>query len=286
MTHSSNNKNSLLLGTAAVFLASISTYMGAALAKQLFPAIGAYGVTALRTVIAASLLMAFYRPWQRPVDRALVPATLLYGAALGLMNLMIYLAFERIPLGIAVAIEVTGPLAVVLFSSRKPVHFLFLLTAVTGLALLLPLKTHNTLDLPGVIFAVGAATCWALYIVAGKKIAPALKGDAVAWGVLIAAVLVMPFGVAQAGSALIAPQVMLIGLAIALLSSALPYTFEMQAMRMLPTHVFSMLLSSAPAISALVGFIILNEVLFVTEWAAIFLIVLACAGTAWSAAKI
>jgi inner membrane transporter RhtA len=285
MKYSSNINNPFLIGTTAVFLASISTYVGAALAKQLFPEIGAYGVTALRTAIAAVLLMVFYRPWRRPVERVLLPSLLVYGATLGLMNLFIYLAFERIPIGIAVAIEVTGPLSVVLFSSRKPLDFLFLVTAIAGLALLLPLKTNNTLDPIGVAFAFGAATCWAGYIVAGKKVSGKLKGDAVAWGVLVAAVLVMPFGVAQSGSALIAPNILFIGLAIALLSSALPYSFEMQAMRKLPTYVFSILLSTAPAISALVGFVILNEVLSLTEWLAIFLIFLASAGAALSAAK-
>lgn len=282
MKDSQSLKNSFLIGTTAVFLASISTYVGAAFAKQLFPVIGAYGVTALRTAIAAILLLTFYRPWQRPVDRKLLPALILYGAMLGMMNSFIYLAFERIPIGIAVAIEVTGPLAVVLFSSRKPLDFLWLLLAVTGLALLLPLKIDSTLDVVGVLFAFGAATGWALYIVAGKKVSEALKGDAVAWGVLIAALMVMPFGIAQAGPAFISPHVLLIGLLVALLSSALPYSFEMKAMRMLPTHVFSILLSTAPAISALVGFVILNEILSLAQWGAIGLIFLASAGAALS----
>jgi inner membrane transporter RhtA len=280
-----NIKTPFLIGTTAVLFASISTYVGAAFAKQLFPVIGAYGVTALRTTIAAILLMAFSRPWRRPIDRKLLPALIVYGAVLGMMNLFIYLAFDRIPIGIAVAIEVTGPLAVVLFSSRKPLDFIFLVMAVIGLALLLPLKTDSALDPIGIMFAFGAASCWALYIVAGKKVSETLKGDAVAWGVLVAAVLVMPFGVAQAGAALIAPHVLLIGLAIALLSSALPYSFEMQAMRMLPTHVFSILLSTAPAISAIIGFVILNEILSLTQWAAIVLIFLASAGAALSAGK-
>jgi inner membrane transporter RhtA len=278
-------KNTFLIGTTAVLLASISTYVGAAFAKQLFPVIGAYGVTALRTSIAAILLMIFYRPWRCPVDRTLLPALIVYGAVLGLMNLLIYLSFERIPIGIAVAIEVTGPLAVVLFSSRKPRDFIFLVMAVIGLVLLLPLKADSTLDPVGVMFAFGAATCWALYIIAGKKVSQTLKGDAVAWGVLIAAVVVMPFSVVQAGSAFISSYVLLIGLAVALLSSALPYSLEMHAMRQLPTHVFSILLSTAPAISAIVGFVILNEILLLSQWAAIFLIFLASGGAAHSAAK-
>lgn len=282
MSNPSCIRNSFLVGTAAVLLASVSTYVGAALAKQLFPVIGAYGVTALRISMAAMLLMVFYRPWRRAFNRKLLPATIVYGLVLGLMNLFIYLAFARIPIGVAVAIEVTGPLAVVLFASRKFNDFLCLIIAITGLALLLPLDVDSTLDPWGVVCAFGAAICWALYILAGKKVSGELKGDAVAWGMLVAALLVAPFGMAQAGAAVMSPYVLAIGMAVAMLSSALPYSLEMEAMQRLPTYMFSILLSAAPAISAMVGFVMLNEILSLTQWGAILLIFLASAGAALS----
>ncbi|KAK0365729.1 hypothetical protein LTR94_005935 [Friedmanniomyces endolithicus] len=254
-----NGQGAVLAGAGAVLASLLSMNMGAAFAKTLFPIVGAYGIAALRIFLAAILLMLFRRPWRRPI-----PAD----------------AFARIPLGIAMAIEVTGPLAIVLFGSRRPRDFLWLGAAVIGLLLLLPLRSDAVLDPLGVIFAVGAAACWALYILTGKRVSGALRGDAVAWGMLAAAILVLPVGLTHAGASLFSPWVLMVGLAIALLSSALPYSLEMEAMRRLPAPVFGLLLSAAPAIGALAGFVVLGERLTALQGVAIFCIIAASGGSA------
>ena len=154
-----------------------------------------------------------------------------------------------------------------------------------GLVLLLPLRSGAALDPIGLVFAGGAATCWALYIVYGKRVSGALGGDAVAWGMIVAAAISVPIGAATAGSALLAPLVLAVGFAVAILSSALPYSLEMEAMRRLPSHVFGILLSAAPAVAALAGFVVLGEVLTPLQWFAILLIMAASSGSAVSATK-
>ena len=274
-----------MIGASAVLVSLVAQNVGAAFAKQLFPLVGAYGVTGLRIALAALLLLALRRPWRRWPSRAMLPALIAYGVMLGLMNLLIYQAFARLPIGIATGIEVLGPLTVVLCGSRARRDLAWLVAAVIGLVLLLPLYSGAVLDPLGLAFAGGAATCWALYIVYGKRVASALGGDAVAWGMVVAAAINVPIGAATAGSALLAPSVLAVGLAVAILSSALPYSLEMEAMRRLPAHVFGILLSAAPAVAALAGFFVLGEVLTPLQWFAILLIMAASAGSAMSAAK-
>lgn len=269
-----------LAGAGAVLASLLSMNMGAAFAKSLFPIVGAYGIAALRIFLAAILLMMVRRPWRRAIPRDARLPLLAYGATLALMNLMIYQAFARIPLGIAMAIEVTGPLAIVLIGSRRPHDFLWLGAAVIGLLLLLPLRSDTTLDPLGVAFAVVAAICWALYIVTGKRVSGALRGDAVAWGMLVAAALVMPVGFTHGGATFVSSHVLMVALAIAILSSALPYSLEMEAMRRLPAPVFGLLLSAAPAIGALAGFLVLGERLTPVQWGAILCIIAASGGSA------
>lgn len=272
-----------LIGTGAVLASLISVNFGAAFAKTVFPLLGAAGVAALRISLAAALLWLLRKPWRRRVPTGAGWWLAAYGATLGLMNLCIYLAFERIPLGVAIAIEVSGPLAVVLFGSRRPRDFCWLAAAVAGLLLLLPLHSDAPLDPVGVAFACAAGLCWALYIVAGKRVSGLVGGDAVAWGMLAAAILVLPIGVAHAGMALLSPGILLVGLAIAILSSALPYSLEMEAMRRVPAHVFGLLVSASPAVGALAGFIVLGERLTPLQWVAIFCIMAASAGSALTA---
>lgn len=259
--------------------------LGAAFAKHLFPLVGAYGVTAVRVALAALLLLVLRRPWRRALAPGMIPALIGYGAMLGLMNLLIYQAFARIPIGIATGIEVVGPLAIALLGSRRPRDFLWLAAAVTGLILLLPLRAQSTLDPVGIAFACGAAACWALYIVFGKRVSGALGSDAVAWGLLVAAIVAMPMGLATAGAALFTPTILLVGLGVAFLSSALPYSLEMEAMRRLPAPLFGLLLSAAPAVGALAGFVVLGERLTPLQGLAIACIMLASAGSAFTAGR-
>jgi inner membrane transporter RhtA len=241
-----------------------------------FPLIGVEGITAYRVGFSALLLLAIFRPWRSKINRQDGINIVIYGTVLGLMNLLIYRAFNLIPIGIAVAIEVTGPLAVALWSSRRPRDFVAVSCAVLGLYLLLPLGAgKGELDTKGIFYAFGAAVCWALYIVFGKRASSLQGGQAVAWGMLVAALFTVPLGIAYAGAALLAPALMLTGILIAVLSSALPYTFEISALRRLPQGVFGILSSAAPAVSAVVGMVFLNEHLTTLQWSAIACIVMA-----------
>lgn len=265
----------------AILAAMVSVNFGAAYAKHLFPLVGSEGVTALRVGLAACMLLAFARPWRTPLTRRDAATLAVYGLMLGGMNLLIYRAFALIPIGVAVAIEVTGPLAVVVLSSRRPRDFVWIALALLGLWLLLPIGTDAAaLDPLGVAYALGAAFCWAMYIVFGKR-ASTLKGvDAVAWGMLAAAVFTVPVGLAHAGTALFAPGVLTGGALVALLSSALPYSLEMMALARLPQRVFGILASAGPAVGALAGFAMLGERLGAQQWTAIALIIFASCGSA------
>jgi inner membrane transporter RhtA len=281
-----HTQQTALLPSLAVAGALVSQNLGAALAKHLFPLVGSEGVTALRVGLSACLLLLAWRPWRTPLARADALNLAVYGLMLGCMNLLIYRAFALIPIGVAIAIEVTGPLAVVLLASRRARDFAWVACAAAGLALLLPLRPGVArIDPVGVAYALGAAFCWAMYIVFGKRASTLNGGHAVAWGMLAAAVFTVPVGVAHAGGALLAPGVLLGGLAVALLSSALPYSLEMVALARLPRRVFGMLVSAAPAVGALAGFLVLGERLAVTQWIAIALVILASAGSAASAAS-
>jgi len=278
-----------LAGVALTLVAQTSGNLGAGFGKQLFPLVGAGGATALRVLLAALVLMALRQPWRRPVPRALWPGLLAYGLILGVMNLLIYQAFAYIPIGIAVGVEVMGPLTIALAGSRALCDFVWLGLAVGGLLLLLPLHPGSPIDPRGLVLAGGAAACWASYIVTGKRVAPALGADAVAWGMAVAVVVAVPLGLWLAhpvpGVIDHAPLLLGAGLAIAVLSSALPYGLEMEAMRRLPAPVFGLLLSAAPAVAAVVGRVVLGEVLTTAQQVAIAAIVLASAGSAWSAAR-
>jgi inner membrane transporter RhtA len=205
---------------------------------------------------------------------------------LGMMNLLIYAAFARIPIGIAIAIEVIGPLAVVVLSSRHLRDFAWVACAAFGLWLLAPTSPGAVaLDPLGVAASLGAAFCWAMYIVFGKRVSTLKGGHVVAWGMFAASLFTVPVGLSQAGAALFAPQVLAGGLAVAVLSSILPYSLEMMALSRLPRRVFGILVSAGPAMGALAGFFVLGEVLTLTQWLAIGMIVVATAGSAATAGK-
>lgn len=263
----------------AIVAAQISINIGAAFAKSLFPLVGPEGIAALRTGIAAVILLVVARPWQRSLSRRQILWIILYGLALGGMNLLIYWAFARIPIGVAVAIEIAGPLSVVLLTSRAARDFLWLALAVASVLLLMPWPGwHAPLDLAGVGFAMGAAVCWALYIVFGKRASEVESSTAVALGMAAACIVTIPIGVATEGSRLLETSAWGLGLVVALLSSAIPYMLEMKALQRLSSRLFGVLTSSGPALAALAGFALLGERLTLVQWIAILLMISASAG--------
>lgn len=270
-----------------MLLISMSSYQfGAALAKQLFPAIGAQGATACRLGLGAAILLLVRRPWRSWQRGRDLRALLGYGLSIGAMNLVFYMSLRTIPLGIAVALEFTGPLALALFGSRRLQDFIWIALVVAGLLLLLPLRGQaHALDPVGVLYALAAGVGWACYIVLGQRAGSAHGGDAVTWGTSIAALLAIPVGVVHAGSALFNPALLPFALGVAVLSSALPYSLEMVALTRLPTRSFGTLLSLEPAIAALAGVALLGEHLSVLQWLAIAAIIVAAAGTALSVRK-
>lgn len=276
----SPHRQSVACGAGAILASQASQNAGAAFGKHLFSVVGAEGMTTLRIGLAAVMLLAILRPWRFPIGRAHAVSLVLYGATMGLMSLLIYLAIARIPLGIAVAIEVTGPLSIVLLGARRALDFIWLTAAVGGLLLLLPLNTSSILDPLGVLYAAGAAVCWAFYVVFGRRVSGPLGHRAVAWGMLVASLIVAPIGFGHAGTALFAPGILLAGLTVAALSSAVPYSLELSAMGHLPASLVGILLSAAPAVAALMGFLILGERLALVQWFAIVCIVAASAGSA------
>jgi inner membrane transporter RhtA len=260
-----------------------SIQYGASLAKGLFPALGPVGATTLRLVLAASLLGVAYRPWRGglpPGQRAAVAG---YGVALGFMNLCYYLALDRVPMGVVVALEFTGPLAIAIWASRRPLDFLWVLMAVAGLLLLLPWQGAATaLDPVGLGLALLSGFFWALYIVFGTRAGAAHGGRGVALGMVVAALVVLPFGAGSATTAMLDWRILGLGLAVALLSSALPYVLEMRAMQALPTRTFGIFMSLEPAIAAVAGFLFLGEQLSALQLAAIGCVMAASLGSAAS----
>ena len=262
--------------------------VGTSWAKQaLFPVVGAQGTTAVRVGLSALLLLMLWRPWRWRLSRADAQAVALYGAALGAMNLMFYLSLQTLPFGLAVAIEFAGPLAVAIWSSRRAVDFVWVALAIVGLALLLPLGlSGSTLDPLGVLYAVGAAVFWALYIVFGKRAGHLHAGQSVSLGLLVAALVVVPVGVAHAGAALLSPSVLLVGVAVAAISSALPISLEMMALKRLPKEAFGIMISMEPAVAALLALALLGERLDTVQWLAIGCIVAASMGSAATARRL
>lgn len=256
-----------------------SLCIGTSFAKSLFTALGAQGTTALRVGFSALILLCVWRPWRIPLTLANARAIALYGAALGATNLLFYMALRTIPLGLAIAIEFTGPLAVAVLSSRRAIDFLWIAFAVTGLLLLLPVgEAAGTLDLVGIGYALAAGVGWALYIVFGQMAGNAHGGQATSLGLTMAALVVMPFGLAHAGTAMFSPTLLLFGLAVGVLSSAIPYSLEMVALKHLDRRTFGILLSMEPAMGALAGLVLLHEQLSPLQWLAIASIITASVG--------
>ena len=261
--------------------------VGTSWAKQaLFPVVGAQGTTAVRVGLSALLMLMLWRPWRWRLSRADAQAVALYGAALGAMNLMFYLSLQTLPFGLAVAIEFAGPLTVAIWSSRRAIDFVWVALAIVGLAMLLPIGVSaSALDPVGVLYALSAAVCWALYIVFGKRAGHLHAGQSVSLGLLVAALVVVPVGGAHAGAALLSPSVLLVGVAVAAISSALPISLEMMALKRLPKEAFGIMISMEPAVAAVLAMALLGEHLTFVQWLAIGAIVAASMGSAATARR-
>ncbi|KQS54045.1 hypothetical protein ASG17_13960 [Brevundimonas sp. Leaf363] len=262
----------------ALLGAMLSVAFGTSFAKQLFPVIGAAGTSSLRVGLGALILLALFRPWRLRLTRGDLGRVLLFGLALGLMNLSFYMSLRTLPLGLAIAIEFMGPLTLALLHARRLIHYVWIGLAAAGLLLLLPLRAGVSLDGVGVGFAAMAGVFWALYIVFGRRLGHIPSGPSVALGMSVAALVILPFGVAEAGAGLLAPSVLILAVVVAVGSSALPYSLDMVAMRGMPPRTFGVLLSAEPAVGALAGLIFLHEHLTGGQWLAITAIVAASAG--------
>ncbi|HDC4536215.1 MULTISPECIES: threonine/homoserine exporter RhtA [Enterobacter] len=272
--------SSVWLPVAVILIAMLSIQSGASLAKSLFPLVGAPGVTALRIVLGTAILVVIFKPWRLRFKKEQRLPLLFYGLSLGAMNYLFYLSIQTIPLGIAVALEFTGPLAVALFSSRRPVDFIWVVLAVLGLWFLLPLGQNVAeIDLTGAALALGAGACWAVYILTGQRAGEEHGPATVALGSLIAAIVFVPIGMAQATESIWQWSVMPIGLAVAILSTALPYSLEMIALTRLPTRIFGTLMSMEPALAAISGMVFLGETLTLTQTLALCSIIAASMGS-------
>jgi inner membrane transporter RhtA len=276
---------SIIFSIACLLCAMVTIQAGASIAKQLFPFVGPEGTTAYRLGFSAIILWIIFRPW-RHIPKNWLPL-IVYSLCLGGMNITFYYAIERIPIGIGVALEFTGPLAVALLTSKRKRDYLWVGFAIIGIVLLLPeMGSTNGLDPIGVALALIAGACWAGYILFGKKTGNNNSGGAtVALGMSIAAIILVPYGIALQGSTLLSWQFIPLGIMIGLLSSALPYSLEMVALRNLSAQNFSIMMSLEPAIAALAGFLILAELLTLTQWCAIFMIIIASVGSSMSGSK-
>ena len=265
---------------ASALVAMVSFQVGASFAKSLIPAIGAPGTTAIRLGLSAAIVCALQRPWRTVPSRQAWPVVAAFGLSLGAMNFVFYEALKTIPLGVAVALEFTGPLGVAVFASRQRLDYLWAALAAAGLAVLLPIGPARgaALDPVGVAYALAAGVGWALYIVLGQKAGRAHGASASTWGLVVAALLTVPLGLADAGARPVIAALLPFGLGVAIFSSALPYTLEMVALRRLSAKTFGTLMSFEPAIAALAGAALLHERLTGVQYAAIAAVVVASAG--------
>ena len=279
MTKLPQSLASTLFPVGLLLIAMASIQSGASLAKSMFPIIGAQGTTTLRLLFASIIMLLILRPWRAKLTAKSLKTVIVYGIALGGMNFLFYMSLRTVPLGIAVALEFTGPLAVAIYSSRRPIDFVWIGLAIVGLLLLIPTgDSAQGIDLVGTGYALGAGVCWALYILYGQKAGADNGVQTAALGVMIAALFIAPIGIIHAGAALLTPSLIPIAIGVAILSTALPYTLEMIALTRLPTRTFGTLMSIEPAFGALSGLLFLHEVLSFSQWMAISCIITASVG--------
>ncbi|CDX61808.1 threonine and homoserine efflux system [Mesorhizobium plurifarium] len=266
--------------------AMLSVQVGAAFAKGLFPVLGAEGTTMLRLAIGALMLAAALRPWKVLPSRKNLPWLAAYGITVCAMNMLFYAALQRIPLGICVALEFTGPLFVATLGSRRLLDLVWVALAVVGIGLLSPFAGISSgLDPLGVVLALAAGACWGLYIIFAQKAGAELGVRTSAYGMAIAAVLALPFGFSAAQAHLTDPHVMAGAAVVGLFSSALPFYLEMLVLARMPAKVYGMLVCLEPAGGALTGFLFLHEKLNLLQCLGIAAVIAAAFGAAVAARR-
>ena len=263
-----------------VVIGTLSVQFGGALAFTMFDQVGPAGTTLLRLSLSALMLLALARPTLRGRSRADLRLVIAFGLNLGIMNLSFYEAISRLPLGIAVTIEFLGPITVAGALSRKPAHWLWVFIAGLGVVLLAaPWSAASNLDPVGLCFGAAAAVAWGNYIVLAQRLVQRFHaGDGIAIASIVGTAVVLIPGIISGGSRLLDPGVLAVGLGVALLSSAIPFTTESEALRRIPARVFSVLMSVEPAVAALAGLIVLGQTLSARELFAIGLVVVASIG--------
>lgn len=266
--------------TGLVILSVICVQVGSALSKSLFSELGPWGVVLLRIGFSALILSAITRPkWTHTIRRN-VKLLATFGLVFALMNALLFLAIDRIPLGIAISIQFTGPLGLAAIKSQRWLDGLWVSIAAFGILMLTPLSGASV-DALGITLALLAGLCWALYIVLAAEVGQKISGmEGLTWALIVSTVLLLPFGIATAGSALLNPRLLLLGAGVAVLSTTLPYSFEMVALRSIPVKIFGVILSIEPMVSAIAGLIILQETLSVRAAIACLLVSIAAAGAA------
>ena len=275
MKKSSSNR-----AVPAVLMSMISVQGGASIAKRIFPVMGASGTSTLRIGLSAIILFLVHRPNLFNVTRQQWKTVIPYGLLLGGMNLLFYLGIKRIPLGLGVTVEFLGPLMLALLGSRRIQDLVWALLAGVGIFLIVPWSGDSGIDPIGLLFVLLAGICWALYIVMGGRISHLMRSrDAVPIGLCVAALFILPFGIFSGELANITPQYFLMGLAVAVFSSAIPFTLDFIGLKNLPSKTFSILMSLHPAFAAFFGLIFLNEFLSASQWLSICCIITASIGS-------
>ncbi|MCD7900133.1 MAG: DMT family transporter [Bacteroides sp.] len=266
------------LAIPAALLSMMSVQGGASIAKYLFPFLGPAGTSSLRIGLAGILLVLINRPKIYLFTRSQWIYCFAYAICLAFMNLLFYYGIQRIPLGLGVTVEFIGPLALALVTSKKAIDICWALLAALGIMLIVPWD-NNGVDIIGLLLAFSAGLLWAGYIVVGGRITKRMKGtDVVTTGMCIATLLILPFGVFSHGLDNLTLRLTLIGLGVAVFSSALPYSLDLIALKRLPPQTFSILQSLQPAFGALSGLLFLGEILTARQWIAIICVVLASIG--------
>ncbi|MFC4121268.1 EamA family transporter [Nonomuraea zeae] len=263
-----------------VLLAIVSVQLGAGFAKELFAALPPSAVVFLRIAAGALIMGSLVRPRLKGLAWRDWAVGIGFGVTLAVMNLVFYEALARLPMGIAVAIEFLGPLGVAVAASRRRIDLLWVGLAGAGVVLLAPWGQSASVNWAGIAFAMVAGACWAGYILLSAAAGQRFPGTTgLSFAMIVSAVVIAPIGITTGGAELWQPELLLIGLGVGLLSSVIPYSLELQALRRMPKQVFGILMSLEPAVAALIGVLVLSEFLHVQQWAAIICIVAASLGS-------